>query len=144
MSSPSSLRDLYAPPPDAWSFAPPPVNGTQQAASPQAPTYQWSARSTSKHPLGLSGAVPEGGVDIRAFAQGLLTAALLQYATSAVIVPWEVGKTLLQVQWVPQDVEARLAAKDEEEEEEVRSLALFLHGRHGDRVCAALASRRIE
>ena len=144
MSSPSSLRDLYAPPPDAWSFAPPPVNGTQQAASPQAPTYQWSARSTSKHPLGLSGAVPEGGVDIRAFAQGLLTAALLQYATSAVIVPWEVGKTLLQVQWVPQDVEARLAAKDEEEEEEVCSSALFLHGRHGDRVCAVLASRRIE
>lgn len=35
--------------------------------------------------------------------QGALTRVLVKYASTAVALPWEVGKTLLQVQWVPRD-----------------------------------------
>lgn len=43
----------------------------------------------------------------------LVASAVLQYATTAIAMPWEVGKLLLQVQWVPRD------AGEVEEEEEV-------------------------
>ena len=47
-------------------------------------------------------------------AQGALSYVFIKYATSAVALPWEVGKTLLQVQWVPRDYGA---VQDQEEAE---------------------------
>jgi hypothetical protein len=35
----------------------------------------------------------------------LLASAFLQYTTTAIAMPWEVGKVLLQVQWVPKRIE---------------------------------------
>jgi hypothetical protein len=35
----------------------------------------------------------------------LIASALLGYTTTAIAMPWEVGKCLLQVQWVPIDAE---------------------------------------
>lgn len=34
----------------------------------------------------------------------LLLAVLMQYSTAAAAQPWEVARTLLQVQWVPRDL----------------------------------------
>lgn len=62
-------------------------------------------------------------MDVNAVLKVLLTSLFYQYATSVVATPWEVGKTLLQVQWVPRDadVSTQTSAVDLEEEEEVRS-----------------------
>ena len=127
MSSPSSLRDLYAPPPNTWSFNATPSTNVSDAGSPAVPaasaSYQWSTRQGSRPLLGLSGTLPDDeGLDVKALMVGLFTSALLQYATTAVAVPWEVGKTLLQVQWIPRDIDTiplREYAKEQEEEEEV-------------------------
>lgn len=126
MSSPASLRDLYAPPPDTWSFNAAPANSTDASATaPASGSYQWSARSNNSPNalLGLSGTVHDDeGLDAKAIAAGMVTSALLQYATTAVAIPWEVGKTLLQVQWIPRDLEAlpsRDLPKETDEEEEV-------------------------
>ena len=35
----------------------------------------------------------------------LIASAVLGYTTTAIAMPWEVGKCLLQVQWVPRDAE---------------------------------------
>jgi len=37
--------------------------------------------------------------------KALIASAVLGYTTTAIAMPWEVGKCLLQVQWVPRDVE---------------------------------------
>ena len=122
MTSPTSLRDLYAPPPNTWSFNAPPPNGTDAVGAAAAPStsYQWSTRQPSSSLLGLSGSLPDDeGLDVKALVVGLLTSALLQYATTAVAVPWEVSKTLLQVQWIPRDLDTiptrELEYEDEEE-----------------------------
>lgn len=133
MSSPSSLRDLYAPAPNTWSFNAPLANASDAAtAAPAASvSYQWSTRQGGNPLLGLSGSIPDDeGLDVKALLVGLFTSALLQYATTAVAVPWEVGKTLLQVQWIPRDVDTiplRDYVKEQDEEEEVciKSCALF-------------------
>lgn len=113
MSSPASLRDLYAPPSNAWAFN----AATPNASAPDVPSaasssHQWSTR-TSPNPLfGLSSSITnredEPGLDVSIVLQGLLASALLQYATTAVSIPWEVGKTLLQVQWVPRNADELL------------------------------------
>lgn len=51
--------------------------------------------------------------------QGALSHVLLKYATTAVALPWEVGKTLLQVQWVPRDAQTHGAHEQVEGEEPV-------------------------
>ena len=125
MSSPS-LRDLYAPPPNSWSFSAPPTNASDvgnTASEAASVSYQWSTRQTSRPLLGLSGTMPDDeGLDVKALMVGLFTSALLQYATTAVAVPWEGGKTLLQVQWIPRDIDTiplRDYTKEHDEEEEV-------------------------
>lgn len=55
--------------------------------------------------------------------KALLASAFLQYTTTAIAMPWEVGKVLLQVQWVPKhleasDLELELELELEEEEED--------------------------
>ena len=127
MSSPPSLRDLYAAPPNSWSFNAAPANVSDAAAAAPTPgSYQWSARSSDSPNalLGLSGTVQDDEVlDAKTIAVGLVTAGLFQYAMNAVATPWEVGKTLLQVQWIPRDLEAlpsRDLPKEVDEEDEVR------------------------
>ena len=46
---------------------------------------------------------------------------MLQYTSTAIVMPWEVGKLLLQVQWVPRDAgevdedEVEVAVDDQED-----------------------------
>lgn len=53
--------------------------------------------------------------------------AVLNYASGAVEMPWEVGKTLLQVQYVPRD--AKAAEDLEEDADEIVRLTLSLINR---------------
>jgi fusion and transport protein UGO1 len=46
-----------------------------------------------------------GGLDLGLFLKAAIASAVLGYTTTAIVMPWEVGKCLLQVQWVPRDVE---------------------------------------
>ncbi|OSD05896.1 mitochondrial carrier [Trametes coccinea BRFM310] len=111
--SPASLRDLYVPPSNAWSFVPPalaPENSTAAGhpplSGPSSSAHQWSTRTAPSNPLfdlGSSLAGDDSGLDVASLAKELLASLLLQYATNALAQPWEVGKTLLQVQWVPRD-----------------------------------------
>jgi mitochondrial fusion and transport protein UGO1 len=48
----------------------------------------------------------------------------MQYTTTAMIMPFEVGKTLLQVQWVPRDAE-NLPEADVEEEERLAEVSFI-------------------
>lgn len=48
---------------------------------------------------------------MRLLLKTLVASAFLQYTTTAIAMPWEVGKLLLQVQWVPRD-----AAESDDEE----------------------------
>jgi len=51
----------------------------------------------------------------KAIFKALISSAFLQYTTTAIAMPWEVGKILLQVQWIPRDPE-----QDTEEDETVQ------------------------
>jgi fusion and transport protein UGO1 len=58
--------------------------------------------------------------------KALLASAFLQYTTTAIAMPWEVGKVLLQVQWVPKrfeegefGLELELEMEDEEDNDEL-------------------------
>ncbi|KAI0724223.1 mitochondrial carrier domain-containing protein [Cerioporus squamosus] len=127
--APASLRDLYTTPSNAWSFVPPSLaqDNTNSSSIPPAPGPStlngWSTRSAPNPLFELSSSLTDddSGLDITSLAKELLAAALLQYATSAIAQPWEVGKTLLQVQWVPRDPadiapEAGVEVVEEEEE----------------------------
>ena len=61
-----------------------------------------------------------GTVLLKAF----VASTALQYTSAAIAMPWDVGRTLLQVQWVPRDAEEMAVPAEivEEEEEEVCSL----------------------
>lgn len=65
---------------------------------------------------------------MRLLLKTLVASAFLQYTTTAIAMPWEVGKLLLQVQWVPRDA----AESDDEEpvvevvEEVVSSFIYFV------------------
>lgn len=48
---------------------------------------------------GLSSGMPNAGAVLRAF----VTTSLLSFTGVAMVQPFEVGKTLAQVQWVPRD-----------------------------------------
>ncbi|OJT09597.1 Mitochondrial fusion and transport protein ugo1 [Trametes pubescens] len=114
LPTPASLRDLYVPPSNAWSFIPPALQENASAASmnssaPGPSSGKWSTRPAPNPLFELSSsfAGDDSGLDITSLAKELLAAALLQYATNAIAQPWEVGKTLLQVQWVPREPERR-------------------------------------
>ncbi|TFK93536.1 mitochondrial carrier [Polyporus arcularius HHB13444] len=127
--APASLRDLYISPSNTWSFVPPSLaqDTSNTSSIPPAPgpstLNTWSTRTSAPNPLfELSSLTDDdSGLDITSLAKELLAAALLQYATSAIAQPWEVGKTLLQVQWVPRDPrdllpEAGVEVVEDEEE----------------------------
>jgi mitochondrial fusion and transport protein UGO1 len=49
------------------------------------------------------GLAEPGGLDLGLLVKTLVASAVLGYTTTAIAMPWEVGKCLLQVQWVPRD-----------------------------------------
>jgi fusion and transport protein UGO1 len=121
MTSSASLRDLYSSPSSAWSFLPASgPSGTNGTAT----SGQWSTRTSHNSIFDLSPSRDLGEpnhVTVTVLFQGLVASAFLQYTSTAIAMPWEVGKTLLQVQWVPRDVGGPDSSPDmvEEEEEEV-------------------------
>lgn len=122
-STPSSLRDLYAAPPDGWSFFPAPEDlassGTKsQAAAP------WPSRSADSHVFDLSPIASDVvALDLRTMVKALVASGALQYATTAIAMPFEVGKVLLQIQWIPKEhlvpAAPEPAAQEDEEEDAV-------------------------
>jgi hypothetical protein len=110
-STPASLRDLYNPSPGSWTFLPPPPGVSQQISSPPS-SYRFPAQGATSNEHG-----PEAKVGVE-LMQSLLLAAAAQYASTALAMPIEVGKMLLQVQWVPrEDGLSQVEDKEGEEEE---------------------------
>ena len=122
MSNSSSLRDLYSTNPPTWSF----TNSTRSPPPPPSssiPPHTFSSRPIQNSVFELSPGLAEpGGLDLGLLLKTLVASAVLEYTTTVIAMPWEVGKCLLQVQWVPRDAgqmdEAELAT--EEVTEEVR------------------------
>jgi len=116
MSAPASLRDLYIDPSSTWAFLPPtslPPPKVPEPA-PSGPSYQWSTRPSRNSIFDLSPSLDlsePSSVDAANLLKTLVASAVLQYTSTAIAMPWEVGKLLLQVQWVP-----RKAGEPEEPE----------------------------
>ncbi|KAF9056690.1 mitochondrial carrier domain-containing protein [Panaeolus papilionaceus] len=128
---PSSLRDLYVDPSQAWSFTPSPLNTTtaNPSASASTPTpqpqgYTWSTRPSHNSIFDLSPSLSSslsdpsanGGINTVQLLKALVASAFLQYTSTALVMPWEVGKLLLQVQWVPRDTGDELEIDPVQEE----------------------------
>ena len=108
MSNPSSLRDLYGAHSPTWSFTPPSTQSGPPSRQPPLPqtSYTFSSRPAQNSIFELSPALAEpGGLDLGLLLKTLIASAVLGYTTTAIAMPWEVGKCLLQVQWVPRDAE---------------------------------------
>ncbi|RDB28840.1 Mitochondrial fusion and transport protein ugo1 [Hypsizygus marmoreus] len=110
MSTPASLRDLYIDPSSAWAFlppastSPPPANISEPI--PSGPSYQWSSRPSHNSIFDLSPSLDlsePSSIDVTNLVKTLVASAVLQYSSTAIAMPWEVAKLLLQVQWVPRD-----------------------------------------
>ena len=59
-------------------------------------------------------------MEIKLLIKSLIAGAVLQYTSTALAMPFEVGKLLLQVQWVPRDLsllEGPTVIEEEYEEE---------------------------
>jgi mitochondrial fusion and transport protein UGO1 len=112
MSNPSSLRDLYGAHQPTWFFAPPSTQtgpSSRPAPPPQttgSPSSTFSSRPAQNSIFELSPTLAEpGGPDMGFLLRILVASVALGYTTTAIAMPWEVGKCLLQVQWVPRDAE---------------------------------------
>ena len=112
MSNPSSLRDLYGTNTPTWSFTPPSIQTGPPSRPPppsqtsSIPSYTFTSRPVQNSIFELSPALAEpGGLDLGLLLKTLIASAVLGYTTTAIAMPWEVGKCLLQVQWVPRDAE---------------------------------------
>ncbi|KAF8905449.1 mitochondrial carrier domain-containing protein [Gymnopilus junonius] len=115
INPPPSLRDLYIDPDKAWAFVPPAAasvpnpNATSPAsggATAIAPAYQWSTRPSHNSIFDLSPSLDlsePSGINAAQLFRAVVASAVLQYTSTAIVMPWEVGKLLLQVQWVPRD-----------------------------------------
>lgn len=126
-----SLRDLYNRPSSSWSFVPAPEgsNGPSASASIGAsqPTdsavYQWPSRSNSLYDLSSAIDIDSSSFDVSEAIRATALQALLLFFSTAVEIPWEVGKTLLQVQYVPR--EANVIEDEAEVVEEEASAEIF-------------------
>ncbi|KAG1810147.1 mitochondrial carrier domain-containing protein [Suillus plorans] len=125
MSSNPSLRDLYNPPSSAWAFIPPPpmqnASVPAPAPAPAVPSYQWTTRPAHNSIFDLSPSLDlsePSSLDVSLLLRSLVASALLQYTSTALVMPLEVGKLLLQIQWIPKDAPAPSSQIYEEEEEE--------------------------
>ncbi|KAH7918363.1 mitochondrial carrier [Leucogyrophana mollusca] len=129
MSSNPSLRDLYNPPSSAWAFVPPPPPAQHNVTAPPTSatppnTYQWSTRPAPNSIFDLSPSLDlsePSSINVSILFRSLVASALLQYTSTAIAMPLEVGKLLLQVQWVPREGPVSGEQVEETEEEEVLS-----------------------
>lgn len=134
--SSSSLRDMYAPSQAPWSFIPSQGNNTSPSAvtsSVSQTSYEWSTRTLTDPVFDLSSALSltePSGVDVKLLLKGLIAGAVLQYTSTALAMPFEVGKLLLQVQWVPRDLSLlegpTITEEEYEEEAEVMRFSFVL------------------
>ena len=102
----NSLRDSYIPPSSAWAFLPQNPISTVVATPLQSsqPVYQWSTRSKHNSIFDLSPSLDltePSGIDASLFFRSIIASVVLGYTSTVIAMPWEVGKMLLQVQWVP-------------------------------------------
>nr|XP_019047841.1 hypothetical protein I302_04460 [Kwoniella bestiolae CBS 10118]OCF26771.1 hypothetical protein I302_04460 [Kwoniella bestiolae CBS 10118] len=92
---PQSVRGLYTPPAEEWVFLPPsvqPPSSSSSAPNPTAPSHLPSSFSTAVED-DENLAIPMMGRPFNLF--------LSEYLTTAMGMPFEVGKTLLQVEYRP-------------------------------------------
>ncbi|KIJ40187.1 hypothetical protein M422DRAFT_257021, partial [Sphaerobolus stellatus SS14] len=127
MSSSGSLRDSYSNPHSSWSFRPSPLDVDSSAPGSSAiPKNQseWSTRP-STHPVfdlapTLPGYEQDGfNIDLQIVLRELLGSALISYTGTALVMPWEVAKLLLQIQWVPRYAENIVEPLSEVADEEL-------------------------
>ena len=126
-SSSSSLRGLYSTPHSSWSFSPSvPDNGSSSASTspsqhPSQSAYQWTTRPKQNSIMDLSPGLrmEPNAPNFMLLLKAACASAVLTYASGVVEVPWEVGRTLLQVQYVPRDAKAVEDIDDESSEEAV-------------------------
>jgi mitochondrial fusion and transport protein UGO1 len=104
MSNPSSLRDLYGAHSPTWSFTPPSTGPPSRPPPPPRTPGIHSYTFSSIFELSPTLAEP-GALDLGLLLKTLIASAVLGYTTTVIAMPWEVGKCLLQVQWVPRDAE---------------------------------------
>ncbi|ORX38935.1 mitochondrial carrier domain-containing protein [Kockovaella imperatae] len=90
-SRPASVRNLYNPPAEEWVFLPPTVS-PPPSASPPTPSHL---------PTPFSSPLPEPDEGVNPRIYGLLQIFAAEYFTTAVGMPFEVGKTLLQIEYRP-------------------------------------------
>ncbi|KLO20448.1 mitochondrial carrier [Schizopora paradoxa] len=118
-----SLRDLYNNPSSSWSFVPVVDNNgngassSSTSASPaEASSYQWSSRN-SLYDISSGIDIEPSSLNVSIAVRGAAMSALLVFFSTAVEIPWEVGKTLLQVQYVPREAHAVEEPEEVTEEE---------------------------
>lgn len=109
-----SLRDAYSPQVNEWTFVATPAPGASSSAGSAGPSTSASTWSTVPPPsrariLDLSPYPyddeinPETSLDTKTAFKWLVSAAMLQYATTGIAMPFEVAKILMQCQWIPKD-----------------------------------------
>ena len=111
MTSTASLRDLYNTRSTSWKF-----NEQMPSAGPSKPSSSapaWSTVPPQNNPIfDLAPMLDYGGgsenATTKAIFKALISSAFLQYTTTAIAMPWEVGKILLQIQWIPKDPEGEV------------------------------------
>ena len=98
-----SLRGLYVSPSRNWSFSSPDGSSSSTLGVSDTAyirTQQWTPEHASK-PRVPARSISSNG---RLIAKALFTSAALHYTSTAIAMPWEVGRLLLQVQYIPRDV----------------------------------------
>lgn len=126
MASNPSLRDMYNPPLSQWTFIPPSVP-KQSTTNASSASYQWTTHPTPNSIFDLSPSLGVGepsSFEVSLLFRSLVASALLQYSSTAMAMPLEVGKMLLQIQWVPKDALTQ-EHEDEAEDVEIVSEALL-------------------
>lgn len=113
--SSGSLRETYAAPTDAWAFIPASSSSSNSSTgNPTTSGTTWTRPASSRpHVFDLTptpfddfGSVmldDVGGRDWGKLISDALAAGVLSYASTAVVMPFEVAKVLLQVQWIPKE-----------------------------------------
>jgi fusion and transport protein UGO1 len=84
-------------------------------------SYQWTTRPAHNSIFDLSPSLDlsePSSLDVPLLLRSLVASALLQYTSTALVMPLEVGKLLLQIQWIPRDAPAPSSQVHEEDEEE--------------------------
>jgi len=81
---------------------------------------------------GGGGGGGERGPNFAQVFKALVASAVLQYTSTAIVMPWEVGKLLLQVQWVPRDAGEDVDLDDRGDEEGEEEEAEGTHKAGGD------------